>query len=97
MTSIAFNTLQASRKLRDAGVDERTAEAIVEVVSQTTDLPDMSKLATKADLDVLRREFGDQLRQQLVTMITITLGGTTAIVTSSWFRSRLRQSGPALT
>ena len=50
MTAIAFDTLSASKRLREAGMDERAAEAIVELVQQTAQMPDISNLATKDDL-----------------------------------------------
>ncbi len=45
----AFDTLSASRRLRDAGLEERAAEAIVELVQSAAHFPDISGLATKAD------------------------------------------------
>ncbi len=56
MTAISFDTLNASKRLREAGVDERAAEAIVELVQQTTMLPDISDLATKAELSATRAD-----------------------------------------
>ncbi|MET3666421.1 hypothetical protein [Caulobacter sp. 1776] len=56
MTAIAFDTLNASKRLREAGMDERAAEAIVELVRQTTMLPDISDLATKTELQATRAE-----------------------------------------
>jgi hypothetical protein len=53
MSMIAFDTLRASKLLRDAGVDERQAEAFVQVVQQTADLPPIDHLATKRDLESL--------------------------------------------
>lgn len=50
MTAIGFDTLSASKRLREAGMDQPVAEAIVELVQQTTMLPDISGLATKTDL-----------------------------------------------
>lgn len=50
MTAIAFDTLSASKRLREAGMDQLTAEAIVEIVQQTAGMPDISHLATKDDL-----------------------------------------------
>lgn len=76
MTAIAFDTLRAAERLKDAGVEDRAAKAIVEVVTLTNDWPDISKLATKDDLNVLRREFSDAMRQQLI----VIMGGTAAIV-----------------
>jgi hypothetical protein len=46
----AFDTLGASKRLRDAGVEERAADAIVELVQSATHFPDISGLATKADV-----------------------------------------------
>jgi hypothetical protein len=50
MTAMTFDTLEAPKRLRDAGLDERAAEAIVELVQQSTEWPDISHLATKADI-----------------------------------------------
>jgi len=50
MISIGFDTLGASKRLREAGMDERAAEAVVEIMQRTTTLPDISDLATKAEL-----------------------------------------------
>lgn len=47
--SIAFDTFGATKRLRDAGLEERAAEAIVELVQSTAQFPDISGLATKAD------------------------------------------------
>ena len=47
--SVAFDTLGATKRLRDAGLEERAAEAIVELVQSTAQFPDISGLATEAD------------------------------------------------
>ncbi|MFZ0269126.1 hypothetical protein [Caulobacter sp.] len=47
---VAFDTLGASKRLRDAGLEERAAEAIVELVQSTAQFPDISGLATKTDI-----------------------------------------------
>lgn len=47
--NVAFDTLSATKRLREAGLEERAAEAIVELVQSTTQFPDISGLATKAD------------------------------------------------
>lgn len=54
MAALAFDTLEASKTLRNAGVEERAADAFVEIVRRTTELPDISHVATKADLNELR-------------------------------------------
>ncbi|ATC25457.1 hypothetical protein EIB18_13090 [Caulobacter vibrioides] len=56
MTTIGFDTLSASKRLRDAGMDQPVAEAIVELVQQTTMLPDISDLATKSELAATRAD-----------------------------------------
>ncbi|SFJ81097.1 hypothetical protein SAMN02799626_02669, partial [Caulobacter sp. UNC279MFTsu5.1] len=48
--NVAFDTLNASRRLRDAGLEERAAEAIVELVQSAAHFPDISGLATKTDI-----------------------------------------------
>ena len=50
MTS-PFDTLDASKRLRDAGVEERAADAIVDLVQSAARMPDISDLATKDDLN----------------------------------------------
>jgi hypothetical protein len=47
--NVVFDTLGATKRLRDAGLEERAAEAIVELVQSTAQFPDISGLATKAD------------------------------------------------
>jgi hypothetical protein len=53
MSSVAFDTHEAVSDIRKAGANEQLAEAIVRVVQRTADLPDISTLATKADLAAL--------------------------------------------
>ena len=50
MASIGFDTLGASKRLREAGMDQRVAETVVEIFQQASMLPDISGLATKTDL-----------------------------------------------
>jgi transposase len=45
-----FDSLSASKRLREAGMEERVADAVVELVQQTARMPDISSLATKDDL-----------------------------------------------
>ena len=52
MTS-PFDTLDASRRLRDAGVEPRAADAIVDLVQSAARMPDIGDLATKSDLNQL--------------------------------------------
>jgi hypothetical protein len=54
MSPFAFDTLSASKQLREAGMSEGVAEAVVSVFQHAAAMPDISHLATKADLDALR-------------------------------------------
>ncbi len=56
MSTVPFDTLSASKRLREAGVAEGTAEAIVELIQQTTMLPDISELATRSELQAVKAE-----------------------------------------
>ncbi|MBO9557319.1 MAG: hypothetical protein J7515_01875 [Caulobacter sp.] len=68
MTAIAFDTLNASKRLRDAGMDERAAEAIVELVQQTARMPDISNLATRAELDAAKSELKVDLKSEIASV-----------------------------
>ncbi|USQ94269.1 hypothetical protein [Caulobacter sp. RL271] len=61
MNTAGFDSLSASKRLREAGLEEHVAEAIVEIVRQTSSMPDIGHLATKDDL----RQFAtkDDLKQ----------------------------------
>ena len=54
MSPFAFDTLSASKQLREAGMSEGVAEAVVSVFQHAAAMPDISHLATKADLDAQR-------------------------------------------
>jgi hypothetical protein len=51
VSPFAFDTLSASKQLREAGMSEGVAEAVVSVFQHAAAMPDISHLATKADLD----------------------------------------------
>ncbi|KQY30129.1 hypothetical protein ASD21_13570 [Caulobacter sp. Root1455] len=53
--NVAFDTLGATKRLRDAGLEDRAAEAIVELVQSTTQLSEDNALATKSDVADLTR------------------------------------------
>jgi hypothetical protein len=63
MGSISFDTLGASKRLREAGMDERLAETVVELFQHTANMPDISHLATKDDLRQLELATKADLRQ----------------------------------
>lgn len=54
MTPFSFDTLGASKQLREAGMPEGMAEAVVSVFQHAAASPDISHLATKEDLEGLR-------------------------------------------
>lgn len=64
MTPFVFDTLSASKQLREAGMAEGVAEAVVSVFQHASAMPDISHLATKADLDtqsaLLKADLGAQ-------------------------------------
>jgi len=47
----AIDTLSAAKALRNAGLSESSAEAIVSIVKQSSELPRIDHLATKDDLE----------------------------------------------
>ena len=76
MASVAFDTHRAVKALREAGVEERQAEALTQVVQQTADLPDVSILATKADLGVLKADLEGAISklETKLTWLIVVLG-----------------------
>jgi 2-phosphoglycerate kinase len=84
MATIAFDTLKYSKRLKDAGVPDKQAEAEAEALAEVLEI-NLKELATKRDLkDVetalradLTREV-DSLRRDMREMeqrMTIKLGG----------------------
>jgi hypothetical protein len=61
MIGIAFDTHAAANRFKRAGFTEDQVEALVEVTRETTGLPDISTLATKADIGLLKSDI-EQLR-----------------------------------
>jgi len=61
MTPFVFDTLSASKQLRDAGMAEGVAEAVVSVFQHAATMPDITHLATRADLEAL----GSSLRSDM--------------------------------
>ena len=55
MTASTFDALAATRDLEAAGIERRQAEAIAEGMREAAGA-DRDELATKADIDTLRRE-----------------------------------------
>ena len=72
MTPYTFDTLSASKQLREAGMAEGVAEAVVAVFQHATSGVDLSELATKADLNELRSTMATKadLNELRATMAT---------------------------
>jgi len=66
MGTLTFDTLDATRRLREAGFDEKQAEAVVRVLSESQE-----RLVT--------REHFDAKLESLEQHITIKLGGVIAV------------------
>jgi hypothetical protein len=56
MTPFVFDSLSASKQLREAGMAEGVAEAVVSVFQHASAMPDISHLATKDQVDALRTD-----------------------------------------
>ena len=67
--AFAFDSLGYARKLRDAGVPQDPAEAHAEAAREFI----MTELATRYDLDVLRREL-ETAMDNLGLRLTVRLG-----------------------
>jgi hypothetical protein len=61
---LALDTLKIVKRLREAGLEERQAEAIGEVLFETREF-DLAQFATKADLALLRADM-QALRTELL-------------------------------
>ena len=64
MAPFPFDTLSASKQLREAGMPEGMAEAVVSVFQHAASPPDISDLATKSDIAGMatRADFVDMIR-----------------------------------
>jgi len=87
-----FDTLSASKRLRDAGVEERAADAIVELVQSAARMPDISDLATKGDLNQLASQMATKTEVQA---LRLELKSDIAALESR-FSEKLRTQGWAL-
>jgi len=75
MSSITFDTLDATRRLRDAGFDEKQAEAVVRVLSDSQE-----RLVTREHFDFKMETLGKDI-QTLERRLTIKLGAFIAAAT----------------
>ena len=73
MTAASFDTHRIVKRLKDAGATDALAEAFTDVLRENREV-DLSQLATKNDVALLRQEL--QFTEQ---RITIRLGSMTVI------------------
>lgn len=70
MTPFLFDTLGASKQLREAGMPEGMAEAVVSVFQHAATSPDISHLATRDDVaDMATKTYVDMVKSDLRTEI----------------------------
>jgi len=87
MSSLIFDTHAAAKRYQSAGFTDAQVEALVDIARDTTALPDVPSLATKADLDTkidrVQAELKAAIASSQVQTITLVLAGMAAIVTLS--------------
>ena len=81
MSTATFDTYTAAKHLRDAGFDERQAEAAVSMVRDAVGA-DREQLATKADLDGLESRVDTKLAA-LEARLTWRLVGIAAAIVAA--------------
>ena len=81
MNVATFDTYTAAKRLRDAGFDERQAEAAVSMVRDAAGA-DREQLATKADLDALESRVDAKLAA-LEARLTWRLVGIAAAIVAA--------------
>ncbi len=73
MSILTFDTLEATRRLRDAGFDEKQAETVVRVLSDAQD-----RLVTSEHFDTKFESMTKDM-QAMELRLTIKLGGFLAV------------------
>ena len=73
MTAIPFDTLKFAKRLKDAGIPEKHAEAEAEALAEVLEV-NLKELATKDDLKALEERLGDKITM-FEQRMTIKLGG----------------------
>jgi len=72
----AVDTLEIAKRLKNAGFSDPQAEAITTIIRDVREI-DLSQLATKSDLELLRRD------------LTIRLGGMLVVATGVLLAAKL--------
>lgn len=75
MSTLTFDTLDATRRLRDAGFDEEQAETVVRVLSDAQD-----RLVTREHFDSKLESLELRLTVKLGAFITVAVGILIAVM-----------------
>ncbi|MBI3599879.1 MAG: DUF1640 domain-containing protein [Nitrospinae bacterium] len=90
MTVATFDTLRFVKKLKEAGVSEKQAEAEAEAISEVFEVT-LSDIATKGDIKELKRDIKElELRldgeiKLLKWMMGVILAGVVSLVLKAFF------------
>lgn len=90
--TVMFDTHEAAKEFGAAGFSEAQVEALLNVTRRTAALPDISNLATKADLADLKVEISEvrtDIAAAKLHVVVATLAGMVAITTIGTVLSRL--------
>ncbi|MBF0180948.1 MAG: DUF1640 domain-containing protein [Magnetococcales bacterium] len=95
--TMTFDTLKFVRRLRDAGVEEKQAEAFSEAFKEVQDAQ-LAGLATKGDIQEVKRDIKElalriaadmaKIHGDLATMrwgMAVTVGGIVALILKTFF------------
>lgn len=85
MARMAYDTLSASKRLIEAGADEKLAEAVVEVVANTVGddvvrKSDIQNLATKDELKVELQLLEERIGAKIMWGMIGSVAATTALL-----------------
>lgn len=75
MSTLTFDTLEATRRLRDAGFDEKQAETVVRVLSEAQD-----RLVTREHFDSKLESIELRLTIKLGAFLSIAVGVLIAVL-----------------
>jgi hypothetical protein len=81
MNAMAFDTHDAANRFKAAGFTEEQVEALVEVTRRTTALPDVSTLATRADLNGEIGSLRSELKTEIASVKTMIASAQVQTIT----------------